>query len=204
MTTRYPLSRLCIPVLLTLVVAIACGSDKSVYDLEVGDCIVPPETEAGETIEVGRVKKVDCSAPHDGEVTAVFDVELDEYPGDTALFDMVIERCPERSSTAIYPTEETWGNGDREAVCILESLFDLSVGDCIVYPDAEEVTGIRRADCSETHDGEVIDLLEMADGDYPGDDGIAEYADANCPEEAEFHFTPTEESGPLWAPGAGR
>jgi len=168
-----------------------------VYELEVGDCIVPPDA-TSEGTEVTRVETVDCSQPHDGEVTAVFDVELDEYPGDAALFDMVIQRCPERSSTAIYPTAETWKDGDREAVCILESLFDLSVGDCINYPDAGELTDIERIDCAEPHDGEVVDVFDMPDGDYPGEGGVAEYADANCPADADFHFTPTEES---WSAG---
>jgi len=175
---------------------IACEG-KSVYDLEVGDCIVPPDA-TSEGIEVTRVKTVDCSEPHDGEVTAIFDVELDEYPGYAALFDMIIERCPERSSTAIYPTQETWKEGDREAVCILESLFDLSVGDCINYPDAGELTNIERTDCAEPHDGEVVDVFDISDGDYPGDDGVSQYAGENCPAEADFHFTPTEES---WSAG---
>lgn len=171
-----------------------CGG-KSVYDLEVGDCIVPPEGSGEEQSEVSRVKTVDCAEPHDGEVTAVFDVDLEEYPGDEAIFEIVIQQCPARSSTAIYPTEESWKEGDREAICILQSLFDLSVGDCINYPSSGELlTQVERVDCAEPHDGEVADILTMPDGDYPGDDAVFEYADANCPAETDFELTPTEES----------
>jgi len=198
MTTRYFLSGRG-ALVLALALTIACGGDKSVYDLEVGDCIVPP---SGDVKEVARVQSVDCSEPHDGEVTAVFDLDLDveEYPDEDRISDLAFDGCPEES-TVLFPLAESWPEGDREVVCILESIFDLSVGDCLNYPSDggnELLTGVKRLECGEPHDAEVIGLFDMPEGDFPGEDEVTDYASANCPGEFDNFLGPTEES---WALG---
>lgn len=202
MLERYALSSAGVLMLVLSLLALACGSGKSVYDLEVGDCIVPPDTTSDEEL-VGSVESVDCSEPHDGEVTAVFDLDLDvdEYPGADRVSELALEGCPDKSSTVLYPSEESWGEGDREAVCILESIFDLNEGDCINYPTGtagEVLSGVKRLDCADPHDAEVIGLLDMPDGDFPGEDEATDYALANCPAEFDNFLGPTEES---WSQG---
>ncbi len=176
----------------------ACQEGTSVFDLEVGDCVVSLGEEA-ETEEVERVSTVDCSELHDGEVVALFEVEGDDYPGEDALIDLGVEDCPSEASTYLYPTEDSWNElEDREIACIFESLFDLAIGDCLNYPAGEDfVVSIERRACEDSHDAQVIDLLEMPDGEFPGFDVMGEYATLNCPEDTDNYIGPTSESWEL-------
>jgi hypothetical protein len=188
---------LCFGLTLTALLAFgACGGGESVPDLKVGDCIVSPGAEAGGE----RVRTVDCSDLHDGEVVAIFDAEGDDFPGKDALFDAALEGCPSEASTYVYPTEDSWnGNGDRQVTCIRASLLDLAIGDCLNYPAPEsDVISIERRDCEDTHDARVIDLLKMPDADFPGDDAIANYALSYCPEGTDEYLGPTSDSWELF------
>ncbi len=190
----------CFGLTLTALFALAaCQEGESVFDLEVGDCVVSLGTEA-ETEEVERVRTVDCSELHDGEVVALFDVEGDDYPGEDSLSGMGLEGCPSEATTSLYPTEDSWNDlGDREITCIVTSLFELAIGDCFDYPSAEgEVVGsIERRACEDSHDAQVIDLLEMPDAEFPGDDAIFEYAVSYCPDDTDNYIGPTSESWEL-------
>ena len=190
----------CFGLTLTAMFALAaCQEGESVFDLEVGDCIVSLGTGAA-TEEVERVRTVDCSELHDGEVVANFDVEGDGYPGEDVLYDMGLEGCPSEATTSLYPTEVSWNElGDREIACIVVSLFDLAIGDCFNYPSAEGevVASIERRACDDSHDAQVIDLLEMPDAEFPGDDAIFEYAVSYCPDNTDNYIGPTSESWEL-------
>jgi hypothetical protein len=108
-------------------VAAACGGN--VFDLEVGDCFNDPEDFG----EVTDVKMVDCAVPHDNEVFAVFDLPDGDYPGSTGAETSADGGCIaefaafvgiDYDSTSLdvwylYPTEDSWNNGDREVVCML-------------------------------------------------------------------------------------
>lgn len=203
------LSRLIPLGILSLGVVVACQEGKSAFDLEVGDCIVPPEIAAGEAIDVERVRTVDCSEPHDGEVVAVFDIEgnkgtpsardplkLFRYPGEEAIWREAEQRCPPKTSLYFYPTEESWTQmGDREVACVLESIFDLHVGDCINTLEREGLMErVQRVSCSKPHTGEVIEVLTMAGTAFPGDDALDEYAWLYCPEDYDWHIIPTRDS----------
>ena len=189
----------CFGLTLTALFALAaCQEGESVFDLKVGDCVASLGAGA-EAEEVERVRTVDCSEPHDGEVVAILDVEGDDFPGEETLFDMGFEGCPSEASTSLTPTEDSWNElGDREIVCILEALFDLAIGDCFNYPAAEAfVFSIERRACEDSHDAQVTDLLEMPDAEFPGDDAIFEYADLYCPEGTDNSIGPTSESWEL-------
>ena len=129
----------CFGLTLTALFALAaCQQGKSVFDLEVGDCVVSLEVGVEEAEEVGRVRTVDCSEPHDGEVLALFDIEGDDFPGEDPLFDMAREGCPFEATSYLFPTEDSWNEmGDREIACFSVSLFELAIGDCFNYPAAE-------------------------------------------------------------------
>jgi hypothetical protein len=190
---------LCFALTLTALLAFAaCREGESVFDLEVGDCILSPGAGA-EEIEVERVRTVDCSELHDGEVVALFDVEGDDFPDEDALFDMALEGCPAKASTYLYPTEDSWNEmGDRQITCIVESLFALAIGDCLNYPPEEAiVVSIERRPCEDSHDAQVVDLVEMLDVEFPGDDAIAQYASAYCPEGTDNFLGPTSDSWEL-------
>lgn len=177
---------------------LACEEGKSAFDLEVGDCIVPPESTSDEAIDVGRVGTVDCSEPHDGEVVSVFELSGFTYPGDDVLFNRAVEQCPQEISLVFYPSEESWSQGDREVACVLESLFDLQVGDCIRYPGPESVfESVERVRCSDLHDAKVVGSVEMAGVSFPGDDAIADYGFQHCPASTDQILGPTLESWEL-------
>ena len=108
----------------------ACGGGGRTPTIEVGQCF-----DDGDSDEVESFPVVDCDEPHDNEVFHVYDVEdADEYPGADALHAEGVERCqrePFESYTGepydtsrfevftVVPSEESWGDGDREVVCAL-------------------------------------------------------------------------------------
>lgn len=105
------------------------GGDQSVFSLPVGTCF--DDQEDG---EITSVPAVDCSAPHDNEVFALIDyTESDEYPGSDEMSEIGTDLCIEEFEAyvgldypsselavfAIYPTEASWNDGDREVICNL-------------------------------------------------------------------------------------
>ena len=96
-------------------------------DLAVGDCL----TDIPDASLVQLVPKTDCSQPHAGEAYAVLDMPDGAYPGEATISEWQ-NKCPaelesyspdamQDSSVGVfvlYPTAETWGQGDRSIVCI--------------------------------------------------------------------------------------
>ena len=103
---------------------------KSVVDLEVGDCFDDPGANE-ELIET--VKTVDCADLHDFEVFAVLTAPMDVYPGEDAMFAWADEACyshfesytgvPYEQSpyffTTMIPVADGWAEGDRGVDCVL-------------------------------------------------------------------------------------
>ncbi len=118
-------------VLALALVAAACSGN--VFDLEVGDCFDDPDS----FDEVANVDLVDCADPHDNEVYHLFDLADGAFPGLSTVETNAAEGCLEAFEPFVgrdyatsqldirylYPTSETWDNGDREVVC---AVFDLT------------------------------------------------------------------------------
>ncbi len=185
--------------LAALLASTGCQGEGGVVDLQVGDCIVSPGAGA-EEIDVESIRTVDCSELHDGEVVALFDVEGDDFPGEDALFDMALERCPSEASAYLYPAEDSWKELEgRRITCISKSLSNLAIGDCVNYPPEESVVvSVERRPCEESHDARVIGLVELPDAEFPGDDVIEQSAAAYCPEGSNNYLGPTSESWELF------
>lgn len=103
-----------------LLLAVACGGggklDESLTGLEVGDCI----DGSGDAEAVETVDTIDCDDPDAVQVVEVFDIagHGDEYPGQEAIDEAVSEGCPATTVVSLYPTKESWEEGDdREVVC---------------------------------------------------------------------------------------
>ncbi|WP_040633203.1 septum formation family protein [Mycolicibacterium phlei] len=93
----------------------------------VGDCLreIPGDT------RVLTVRTVDCGENHAGEVFAVLEMPAGDFPGQAAI-DAYAEQCspalaaysPQAMTDdsvqmyVLYPTEETWAQGDRAVTCI--------------------------------------------------------------------------------------
>lgn len=119
--------------LLLALALLAAACSGNVFDLEVGQCFNDPDS----FDEVANVDIVDCEEPHDNEVYHLFDLADGSYPGLDAVESDAVDGClaafepfvgrdyqtSELDIRYLYPTPDTWDDGDREIVC---ALFDLS------------------------------------------------------------------------------
>ena len=123
--------------LLLVLLATACGGDKSVYSLEVGDCFDDPPSQAA---EVEGVDEASCSESHDNEVYSVADHPasgdapypdadaLDAYSSGYCLsvFETYVGIDYQESRLEIgyfFPLRDGWEDADdREVVCFLYDL----------------------------------------------------------------------------------
>lgn len=104
-------------------------SDVDAFDVTVGECMLLP----GEDTLINTLEGVDCSAPHDAQAFALFDIPDGDFPGLTAVEAAMDEGCLERFEgfvgtsyqesslyyTGLYPTSGSWDAGDREVVCLI-------------------------------------------------------------------------------------
>ncbi|MGE2689251.1 septum formation family protein [Mycolicibacterium pulveris] len=96
-------------------------------DVRVGDCLkeIPSGT------RVLTVQTISCDEPHAGEVFAVLLMPEGDFPGQNAIDDYADKCSPELASYSpaameddtiqmfvLYPTAETWAQGDRAVTCI--------------------------------------------------------------------------------------
>lgn len=104
-----------------------------VFAFEEGDCILLPDT-SGTTAE-SSYDAVPCDEPHDVQVFGLFDIDGDEFPGQSAVADEAAERCqgdewddafdiaylddPDHGTLNLSPSADTWEQGDREVVCLV-------------------------------------------------------------------------------------
>lgn len=65
------------------------------------------------------------------------------------------------------------------------NVFDLGVGDCFDQPDTGVVTDVAVVSCAEAHANEVYAAFRLPEGDFPGEDLLAELATAGCLERFE-------------------
>ncbi len=107
---------------------ITSGGSVSATSVQVGDCLGT----LADATRVTSLSAVPCAQPHEGEVFAVFDLPPGDYPGVTAVTEQVESQCTERFAGYapaaaqdpslglyyLYPFEQNWRAGDREAVCI--------------------------------------------------------------------------------------
>lgn len=63
---------------------------------------------------------------------------------------------------------------------------DLELGDCIdANLDSGKVENIKPADCEDPHFGQVVGILDVTGGPYPGSDRLTEETASQCKEAAE-------------------
>lgn len=111
----------------------ADSSDEGddVFSIQIGDCL----NDANVSEEVSSVPIVDCGEPHDSEAYAAQDLPDGDFPGEEAITSSAKEICgplfedfvglSDADSLYTYsyyfPTEESWGSGDREVLCVAYS-----------------------------------------------------------------------------------
>jgi hypothetical protein len=116
------------------------AGEESVFDLKVGDCFnTPGDPQDGEDEEVASVDAIPCGEPHDNEVYHEYRFAgslVEPYPGEEAVVMEAAEGCfaefegfvglsyeeSELELNAILPTETSWKDGDRIALCYVFAL----------------------------------------------------------------------------------
>ena len=56
----------------------------------------------------------------------------------------------------------------------------IEFGDCLILPSEDEFDEVRRLSCTEPHDGEVFFVEDYPGADYPSDDEMRAFFDAEC------------------------
>ncbi|WP_435736898.1 septum formation family protein [Cellulosimicrobium sp. PMB13] len=108
-------------------------TDADVFSLTVGDCTTDPEDVGTEAAEVTTVPVVPCAEPHDNEVYASTMLPDGDYPGEDAVLESADTHCYDAFAGFVgtayedsvydywpmYPTSESWAQGDREVLCLV-------------------------------------------------------------------------------------
>lgn len=99
--------------------------EKSIFDLRAGDCVVNfGSSEAGKVVEEDRVTLVECNDERAQlRVTRLALVESDsvDYPGERFLDDFSLNSCGAESTSFLFPTEQSWEQGDRTITCLVDT-----------------------------------------------------------------------------------
>lgn len=180
--------------------------EESVFDLRVGDCILG-DLDAATQVELSTVTLVNCASPEAKFLLLdAFTVEPAEgpWPGQPYI-DEQLGLCPVQTTLPLYPTAESWEQGDRTIQCFddltQESVFELAAGDCFSHEGGGEVIAVTIEDCSSaTATYQVLDafIVENSEGPWPGQAYIDEQAAFWCPLQTDNYLGPIEES---WARG---
>jgi Septum formation len=107
----------------------AAGADTDVFTIANGDCLNDGAIQG----EVSSVKVVDCGEAHDSEVYESVVMEDGDFPGVAAVEEAAVSNCTTAFNEFVgldyessilnfsyfYPTEESWGQGDREILCTI-------------------------------------------------------------------------------------
>lgn len=106
------------------------SADADVFAIKVGDCLDLSSVTAE---QVDSLPVVPCSDSHDSEVYAETTLTGDDFPGEDSVTASMDEFCAtefasfigityDQSSLSfnyLFPTEESWGAGDKSGQCIV-------------------------------------------------------------------------------------
>ena len=124
------------PVVIVSIAALAAGlsacGDSDVFDIPVGACL---DSSSLEGDQVATIELLDCAEEHDVEAYASLALSGEAYPGQEEILAQADEFCLAEFDSFIgtayqdsvldfsflYPTEESWGQGDREVLCLVIS-----------------------------------------------------------------------------------
>lgn len=119
--------------------AIVTSGALAAFEVRVGDCFNDTAALAdGGDDRIDDLPAVPCSVPHDNEVFAVFDLDLERFPSEEEMSQIALDACIEHFEMfvgidyqtsvldvmTLYPTAESWKRGnDREVVC---AVYDMT------------------------------------------------------------------------------
>lgn len=119
-------------------------------DLKVGDCFAKhgDAAQEGEDFLVTGLYTMSCESPHYGEVYYIDTIAGSTFPGteeaaaltddgcftDSAIQDVDIDKATPLGYFYLYPTAETWAEGDHEYVCMFIAEAEDLVGSVLLAP----------------------------------------------------------------------
>ena len=179
--------------------------------LQVGECFNGAPETAGLQFEV-----VECSGDWEYRILSSMAVtDSAQYPAEDHFSSLASERCDRRFAQSLFPTSESWQQGDRTLSCLqmgfglssndpakldrLVSVSRLDVGEC--YNEAPETGGlmVELVDCSGDWESQVVDVFSVSFmGAFPGDVYFQGQAYANCPEPWHYFYAPNDQT---WGSG---
>lgn len=93
-------------------------SSSSVFDLKVGDCF---SSSGGLSGELSSIVIQDCSGTWSYRVVKLVPVSSPDsanYPGASYFSSLATNQCPLETDSVIYPTTQSWSQGDRTVTCV--------------------------------------------------------------------------------------
>ena len=111
------------------------------------------------------------------------------------LFGVAAAACFEDDTDRIERANEAAGGTDQPGDLGRATVFDLRGGDCFNEISDREVDIVS---CASPHEFEVLELVQMQGGDYPGDSASEGIGARECPRLTHFFLHPTRES---WGAG---
>ena len=175
--------------------------------LDIGQCFDwAPET--GDLL----VELVSCTGEWQYRTLSSFTVDdFDQYPGQ-GLFDRrAYDQCGDHYSSTLFPTTDSWAQGDRAVTCLQESFglsgtdpakldrlvnnSSLNIGEC--FNEVPETGGllVELISCSGEWEFQIGDrFLIPIDDAFPGEDHIEAIANRECDDSFDFYYSPTAET----------
>lgn len=143
---------------------VANAGKVSVFDLQVGDCLLPGDELGG---EIADIEAVPCAQPHTHEVFALPDFKEggDVYPGEDKLKAFANAQCLEAFGeytgadyleskhvfSYLQPSVKSWQNGkDRRIVCVIVATGKPVEGSARATGRKRRATSTTAADGSTT------------------------------------------------------
>ncbi len=118
-----------------------CGLLGQSVSAEIGECMdyaaLEEQMNGAAEGEITELPTLECSTAHNAEVVHTFEVPEGDWPGMSAIDDAISANClPAFESYVgepfaeaenfdmflLTPTEQSWGQGDREVICIAYTL----------------------------------------------------------------------------------
>ena len=112
----------------------------SAFALRLGDCFNDPKEKVNPDTgiaEVEQVRAIPCANPHHNEVFALFNIQLDAFPGTEQVSSIASENCLSHFNEyvgkdykesaldfySLLPTQQSWNDrGDKEVICVVHKM----------------------------------------------------------------------------------
>ena len=167
-----------------------------------GSCINHAPETGGSQVEL-----VDCSGTWEMRLLSRFVVSNNgEYPGENWFRRQAVDNCERRRTNWLYPLQDSWSAGDRTVECVQENLtgergissildslvdpFLLNPNECFNLYETPTMLSSELTPCAGEWQFQATQKGKITDGEYPGEEYIAERIQELCGPESPNQFRP--------------